>query len=95
MKITLVQQEIEEAIQDYMNKSLILSEDKSLKIDVCATRGPAGVTAEITIESSKNQTPIKEPVPFEEPKEPEVIQEEEEEKPVSQPIKKSFFANLS
>ena len=49
MKITIVQTEIEEAIQNHLKKAINLPEGKGFQIEITATRGANGVTAEIEI----------------------------------------------
>lgn len=89
MKIILAQNEIEEAIQSFIEKSMTIPEGKEFVIDVSSSRG-VGVTAEISIQDKTQKVePVVEPKeeePFK-PEEPVVV--EEAPKP-----KKSFFANL-
>ena len=93
MKIQLVESEIQEALQQYLKGIITITEDKKLNIEILATRGANGVTAEVTINSSGSKEevvnvvePIKVVEPsFELPK-PQV----EEVK-----SKKSLFAGLS
>lgn len=58
MKILLVEQEIKEALQQYLQKVINVSEDKQVDIDILATRGTNGVTAEVNI-CAKQQDEIK------------------------------------
>lgn len=58
MKILLVEQEIKEALQQYLQKVINISEDKQVDIDILATRGTNGVTAEVNI-CAKQQDEIK------------------------------------
>ena len=86
MKIILAQAEIEEAIHEFIKKSMTLPEDKEFVIDVSSSRG-IGVTAEISIQATNDVVETVEPEPV-----VEEVQEEvktEEVKP-----KKSFFSNL-
>lgn len=58
MKILLVEQEIKEALQQYLQKVINISEDKQVDIDILATRGTNGVTAEVNI-CAKQQEEVK------------------------------------
>ena len=58
MKILLVEQEIKEALQQYLQKVINVSEDKQVDIDILATRGTNGVTAEVNI-CTKQQDEVK------------------------------------
>ena len=58
MKILLVEQEIKEALRQYLQKVINVSEDKQVDIDILATRGTNGVTAEVNI-CAKQQDEIK------------------------------------
>lgn len=58
MKILLVEQEIKEALQQYLQKVINISEDKQVDIDILATRGTNGVTAEVNI-CAKQQDEVK------------------------------------
>lgn len=58
MKILLVEQEIKEALQQYLQKVINVSEDKQVDIDILATRGTNGVTAEVNI-CAKQQDEVK------------------------------------
>ena len=58
MKILLVEQEIKEALQQYLQKVINISEDKQVDIDILATRGTNGVTAEVNI-CTKQQDEVK------------------------------------
>jgi hypothetical protein len=58
MKILLVEQEIKEALQQYLQKVINISEDKQVDIDILATRGTNGVTAEVNI-CAKRQDEVK------------------------------------
>lgn len=93
MKIILSQNEIEEAIETYIQKSMTIPEGKEFVIDVSSSRG-VGITAEISIQNkeveAKKFEPIKEVV--QEPVKELPVEEVKEEEP--KPVKKSFFANL-
>jgi hypothetical protein len=56
MKITLVQTEIEKAISDYVLGQMTINESMELAIDLSATRGPEGMTAEIIISPKADVT---------------------------------------
>lgn len=96
MKITLVQTEIEEAIVDYMKKTITLPANKEFHVELTATRGPAGVTAEIQINSVDQEQPKKVVKEVEAPKEEvevtaEIKEKEKEAEPVeevTEPVKK-------
>lgn len=49
MKITIVQAEIETAIADYILGQMTINDDQELAIDLSATRGADGMTAEIIV----------------------------------------------
>lgn len=49
MKILLVQKEIEEAISQYIGSSFTLPAGKKFNIEMSATRGTNGVTAEVEV----------------------------------------------
>lgn len=94
MKIQLIESEIKEALQQYLGGVVSISEDKEFNIEILATRGATGVTAEVTIEAKATKP--------EEKKEVVEVKNEvdnvfaaapvvEETKPVE---KKSFFANM-
>lgn len=101
MKIILVQNEIEEAIRSYMSNTLSVPAQKQLQIEMTATRGASGVTAEINIidkdtavaaqktEVKEEQDPVSEPL-NEADANPfnEAVKEEKPKKT------KSFFADL-
>lgn len=100
MKIILVQNEIEEAIRSYMNKTLTVPSQKELRIEMTATRGASGVTAEINIMDKGSESHIDST----EEVEKDIISEpltEEKPNPFEEPVveekqkkSKSFFANL-
>ena len=93
MKITLVQTEIEEAIVDYMKKTITLPANKEFHVELTATRGPAGVTAEIQINSVDQEQPKKVVKEVEAPKEEVEVTAETKEKEaepveeVTEPVK--------
>ena len=92
MKIQLVESEIQEALQQYLKGIITITEDKKLNIDILATRGANGVTAEVTIDSSgsKEEVNVVEPVKVIEPSFELPKTQVEEVK-----SKKSLFAGLS
>ena len=49
MQIILVQQEVEQALRDYVASRLTLVEGTSFEIDLAATRGVNGITATINL----------------------------------------------
>ena len=49
MRISINQPEIEQAIREYMSRQISLSHGKTFKIDMMATRGANGFTADIEI----------------------------------------------
>lgn len=49
MKITIVQSEIETAIEDFLRQQIDIKDDQEIVIDLSATRGPEGFRAEIDI----------------------------------------------
>lgn len=65
MKITLTQDEIEESIRQYVGAQLHVRDGKRIEIDLRATRGDAGYTAEIEIvdcdtePGPKSEEPVK------------------------------------
>lgn len=56
MKITLVQSEIETAIEDYLRQQITINDDMEVTIDLSATRGPEGFKADIDIQ--KKAAPV-------------------------------------
>lgn len=59
MKIILVQREIEEAISQYVGNSFMLPKGKTFDIEMAATRGASGVTAEIEVVNTNEETSSK------------------------------------
>ncbi len=51
MKITIVQAEIETAIENFVLSQMKIEDDQELVIELSATRGPDGMTAEIKVQS--------------------------------------------
>ncbi len=49
MKIIIVQAEIETAIQDYILGQMTINDDQELSVELSATRGADGMTAEIVV----------------------------------------------
>lgn len=49
MKFTLVEADIKQAIQDYIGKIITINPNATVDIDIKATRGADGVTAEIDV----------------------------------------------
>lgn len=96
MKIQLIESEIKEALQQYLGGVVSISNDKEFNIEILATRGATGVTAEVTIEAKSNKTEEKkEEVKVEVKEETNSVFASapvEEVKPVAE--KKSFFANM-
>lgn len=96
MKIQLIESEIKEALQQYLGGVVSISNDKEFNIEILATRGATGVTAEVTIEAKSNKTEEKkEEVKVEVKEEVNNVFASapvEESKPVTE--KKSFFANM-
>ena len=95
MKIQLIESEIKEALQQYLGGVVSISNDKEFNIEILATRGATGVTAEVTIETKSNKTEEKkEEVKVEVKEEANSVfaAPVEEAKPVTE--KKSFFANM-
>lgn len=95
MKITVEQAEIETAIKQFVKSQLVISADQDISIDLKATRGDQGFTADVNISLVK---PTAEPtvapvakatvakaVVIKRP-EPEVTQEVQEEVTVEQPV---------
>ena len=100
MEISIVQNEIEEAISDYLSKKIRLAEDQVFKIDLTATRGASGFTASISIEKTPlcEETSSVEPVQEATVEQIEVVDPKpsmETYKDVPGVAKKSFFANLT
>lgn len=60
MKITIVQSEIEQAITNYINEQVNVRPGQKIEIDLAATRGSQGFTAEINI--SKETADVKVPM---------------------------------
>lgn len=59
MQITIVQSEIETAIRNYVMEQVNVKEGKRIDIDLKATRGDSGYTAEITIANQDAPEPKK------------------------------------
>lgn len=99
MKITIVQTEIEEAIHQYLNEMVRLPEGKKIQLDILATRGSNGITAEINFvdaeESAKEEEPVVQVQPEEQPASPmiqsEIAQAKQEETEVP---KQSMFGGI-
>lgn len=95
MKINLIQNEIETAIEQYVRDFVSLPATKYFKIEMIATRGSTGITAEISIEDALSDDPITSETKVEEP----VEEKKEEVTPITETVtetpKKSFFANLA
>ena len=103
MKVILVQNEIEDAIRSYMSSTLSVPAQKELKIEMTATRGASGVTAEINIvdkgfceetkdtpiEEENMKDPVSEPLMEEKPNIFEEVAIEDKPKKT-----KSLFTNL-
>ncbi len=49
MKFTLVQSEIEQAIQDYIGKVITVKDGATVTVDLKNTRGTDGITAEVDV----------------------------------------------
>ena len=96
MKIQLIESEIQEALQQYLKNIITISEDKNLNIEILATRGANGVTAEVTIDSVvQNTNAIEVPVVKVEPQSfQKNIEEEKKEEALVAP-KKSLFAGMA
>lgn len=97
MQIILTQNEIQSAMEGYLNQMLNLPQHKRFGIDFQTTRNPSGVTATVTIESvdavAPQQTSIKVEEPIK-PVEPEKTIEEVEPVVETPVVKKKFFENL-
>ena len=52
MKFTLVQSEIEQAIQDYIGKVITVKDGATVTVDLKNTRGTDGITAEVDVSLS-------------------------------------------
>ena len=59
MKIILVQDEIENAIRQYISGAIQVTEGQNLEIDLTAGRGTTGFTATIDITTTDVQAPLK------------------------------------
>jgi hypothetical protein len=98
MKIQLIESEIKEALQKYLCEVVSISEDKEFNIEILATRGATGVTAEVTIEAKNNnvQKTVVEPVKVEtKPVEVVTIPVAESAGTITPtPAKKSLFAGM-
>lgn len=93
MQITLVQSEIEEALSDFVLARMTIKDGMELKIDLAATRGTSGFTANVdivpkvepTLEVAKKVTAARktkaEPVPA-----PAVVETTKAEQVVEQPV---------
>lgn len=57
MQIILAENEIKQAIEEFVFKSMNVNEDKAIDIDIKATRGADGTTAVIDIVDLKGDTP--------------------------------------
>jgi hypothetical protein len=94
MKISIVQDEIEKAIKDYMGKFLRLEAGKGFKVDMTATRGQSGITADIEIVDAETKSQKEEESPIAPPSEPEEAKQEEAPEEKKEQPKKSFFAGF-
>lgn len=106
MKISLVQNEIEEALVEYLQTKIHLAENQKFNIELNATRGAAGFTAEISIEKNN---PVKSAIqvrgvelpvvtkPADTIPNPYSVTGSINTEPVKEEVKpkKSFFANLA
>lgn len=95
MQVTIVENEIKEAIRLYLQNNIGLSEDKKIHIDFTATRGNEGLKASIDILTEPEKTPAQlwadkvVEAAFTPKEEPVEVKEPEEPK-----SSKSLFANL-
>lgn len=60
MKISLIEKEIKEAIENYLSQSISLPEGKKYSVDLVATRGSDGITANVEIVAKAEE--VKAPV---------------------------------
>lgn len=106
MQITLNQPQIEEAIEDYINARLNVSEGQRLDIDLRATRGEGGYTAIVDVVRADSPATPRSTAPIaeetqdtadtsEETAEQDPEAEAEEDSPAPSTSKKpSIFANM-
>lgn len=96
MQIILTQNEIQSAMEGYLNQMLNLPQHKRFGIDFQTTRNPSGVTATVTIESVDAVAPQQTSIKVGEPIKPTESEKTFEEEPaVETPaVKKKFFENL-
>lgn len=100
MQIILTQNEIKNAVENYLKGMLTLSENKVFNMEFQTTRNPSGCTATVTIEDKGEDLPKELPTGLtfeEEEKEEKLTWETKEETPVNPEAsapKKSFFENL-
>lgn len=55
MKIVIVQNEIEEAISNYISKMVNIPEGKKIHLEITAGRGANGISCEITFEDESSE----------------------------------------
>ena len=96
MQIILTQNEIQSAMEGYLNQMLNLPQHKRFGIDFQTTRNPSGVTATVTIESVDTVAPQQTSIKVGEPVKPVEPEKTIEEEPVVETpaVKKKFFENL-
>ena len=101
MQIILNQNEIQSAMEGYLNQMLNLSSNKQFGIEFQTTRNPSGVTATVTIEDAsvvvEPAMPATTPAKIEEPIKHEQVAKALPSAPVEpEPavVKKKFFENL-
>lgn len=63
MKITLSQNEIEQAVRSYMEGIITLKPDTQMTCEFTNGRGPNGISVEINIESKAAEKPQEKPFP--------------------------------
>lgn len=92
MKFTLVEADIKQAIEDYIGKIITINPSATIDIDIKATRGADGVTAEIDVALAGSvkaeSAPVAKPVVEEAiaPAAVKPITPPAVEKPIQQPI---------
>lgn len=69
MQITITEAEIKSAIDMFARSKINLGDGQSFKIDLKATRGAEGYTAELEILDNAEETPVTETAPTPAPKE--------------------------
>lgn len=89
MKITLSQNEIEQAVQTYMNTLISIPADKQVSCEFTTTRSPFSIMAEINIENKQAEKPVEATLPS-----TPIIEPEEEENALEEPASENTVHSL-